>query len=172
MLNYASAGVGTPAHLAGEMLNLLADIKVDARSVQGRGAGAARRHRRQRAVHHHLADRRRRAHERRPRARARDDRRGAQSEPARPADDRQHGAGLRDLADVGHRGAGRHAAGNREQLSDEIVKAMNQPDVKERVLKTGAVPVGDWPAAFEAFMANERQRLGDVITKRGIVLTD
>ena len=27
-LNYASAGVGTPAHLAGEMLNLLADIKV------------------------------------------------------------------------------------------------------------------------------------------------
>ena len=27
-LNYGSAGVGTPAHLAGEMLNLLADIKV------------------------------------------------------------------------------------------------------------------------------------------------
>jgi tripartite-type tricarboxylate transporter receptor subunit TctC len=27
-LNYASAGVGTPAHLAGEMLNLLAEIKV------------------------------------------------------------------------------------------------------------------------------------------------
>src|SRR3954447_24935154 len=27
-LNYASAGVGTPAHLAGEMLNLLGDIKV------------------------------------------------------------------------------------------------------------------------------------------------
>ena len=27
-LNYASAGVGTPAHLAGEMLNLLADITV------------------------------------------------------------------------------------------------------------------------------------------------
>ncbi len=27
-LNYASAGIGTPAHLAGEMLNLLADIKV------------------------------------------------------------------------------------------------------------------------------------------------
>jgi tripartite-type tricarboxylate transporter receptor subunit TctC len=28
VMNYASAGVGTPAHLAGEMLNLLADIKV------------------------------------------------------------------------------------------------------------------------------------------------
>ena len=28
------------------------------------------------------------------------------------------------------------------------------------------------PADFEAFMANERQRLGDVIAKRSIVLTD
>ena len=49
---------------------------------------------------------------------------------------------------------------------------MNLPDVKERVLKTGAVPVGDTPAAFEAFMARERQRLGEVITKTGIVLAD
>ena len=49
-----------------------------ARSLQGRGAGAARRDRRQRAAHHHLADRRRRAHERRPRARARHHRRRAQ----------------------------------------------------------------------------------------------
>jgi tripartite-type tricarboxylate transporter receptor subunit TctC len=59
-----------------------------------------------------------------------------------------------------------------KRLSDEIAKAMSLPDVKERVLKTGAVPIGDTPAAFEAFMANERQRLGDVITKTGIVLTD
>ena len=34
-----------------------------ARSVQGRGAGADRRHRGQRAVHHHVADRRWRAHD-------------------------------------------------------------------------------------------------------------
>lgn len=49
---------------------------------------------------------------------------------------------------------------------------MSLPDVKERVLKTGAVPVGDRPAAFEAFMANERKRLGDVITRSGFVLTE
>ena len=42
---------------------------------------------------------------------------------------------------------------------------MNQPDVKETVLETGATPVGDSPAEFEAFMAKERQRLGDVITR-------
>ena len=49
---------------------------------------------------------------------------------------------------------------------------MNQPDVKEQVLRTGAVPAGDSPAEFETFMANERQRLGDVITRSGIVLTE
>jgi tripartite-type tricarboxylate transporter receptor subunit TctC len=59
-----------------------------------------------------------------------------------------------------------------KRLSDEITHAMNLPDVKERVLKTGAVPVGDRPAAFAAFMANERQKLGEVVTRSGIVLTD
>jgi tripartite-type tricarboxylate transporter receptor subunit TctC len=49
---------------------------------------------------------------------------------------------------------------------------MQLPDVRERVLKTGAVPAGDSPAAFEAFIVRERQRLGEVITKTGIVLAD
>ena len=109
-LNYASAGIGTPAHLAGEMLNLLAGHQDHARAVQGRRARAARRDRRQRPRHHHLADCRRRAHERRPRACARHDRHRAQSEPARPADHRRHRARLRDHAVVGHRRARRHAA--------------------------------------------------------------
>ena len=59
-----------------------------------------------------------------------------------------------------------------KRLSDEVMKAMNLPDVKERVLATGAVPVGDSPEAFTAFMGRERQRLGDVIAKTGIVLAD
>jgi len=58
------------------------------------------------------------------------------------------------------------------KLSAEIVKVMRQPDVKEKVLATGATPVGDSSAEFEAYMAKERQRLGDVIAKRDIVLTD
>ena len=49
---------------------------------------------------------------------------------------------------------------------------MNTPDVKDRVLKSGAVPAGDLPAAFQAFIARERQRLGEVITRTGIVLVD
>jgi len=59
-----------------------------------------------------------------------------------------------------------------KRLSDEIMKAIALPDVRERVANTGAVPAGDSPAAFEAFMARERQRLADVIARTGIVLAD
>jgi tripartite-type tricarboxylate transporter receptor subunit TctC len=58
------------------------------------------------------------------------------------------------------------------RLNAETVKVMSQPDVKDRVLATGATPAGDSPAAFEAYMARERQRLGEVIAKRGIVLSE
>jgi tripartite-type tricarboxylate transporter receptor subunit TctC len=58
------------------------------------------------------------------------------------------------------------------RASEEIVAAMALPDVRERVLKMGAVPAGDSPQAFGAFMARERERLSEVITKSGIVLTD
>jgi tripartite-type tricarboxylate transporter receptor subunit TctC len=58
------------------------------------------------------------------------------------------------------------------QLNEQIVKTLRSPDVMEGVTRTGAVPAGDTAAAFAAFMASERQRLGDVITKTGIVLAD
>ena len=45
-------------------------------------------------------------------------------------------------------------------------------DVKERVTGMGAVPVGDSPAEFQAYIDNERRRLADVIQKTGIVLAD
>ena len=58
------------------------------------------------------------------------------------------------------------------RLNEEIVKAMHLPEVKDRVLKTGAVPAGDRAAEFEAFIAKERQRLGEIISRSGIVLAD
>jgi tripartite-type tricarboxylate transporter receptor subunit TctC len=58
------------------------------------------------------------------------------------------------------------------RLNEDIVKAMGLPDMKDRVLKTGAVPAGDQAAEFGAFMARERQRLGEVIAKSGIVLAN
>ena len=172
VLNYASAGVGTPAHLAGEMLNLLADIKVTHVPYKGAApalldviAGNA-----QYIITSPLAAG---AHMNAGRVRAIATT-GAERNPTLP-----------DLPTIGSTVPGYEIsqtwgivapAGTPpeivKRLSDEIVKAMSLPDVKEQVLKAGATPVGDRPAAFAAFMANERQRLGDVITRSGIVLTE
>ena len=171
-LNYASAGVGTPAHLAGEMLNLLADIKVVHVPYKGAApaladviAGNA-----QYIITSPLAAG---AHMNGGRVRALATT-GTQRNPSLP-----------DLATIAETLPGYDITQTWgivvptgtppeivNKLSSEVVKVMNQPDVKEKVLATGATPVGDSPAQFEAFMTKERQRLGDVIAKRGIVLTD
>ena len=171
-LNYASAGVGSPAHLAGEMLNLLAGIKLTHVPYKGAApglmdviAGNA-----QVMITSPIAAA---AHMNSGRVRAL-----ATTGPTR-------NPGLPDLPTIADTVPGYDIsqswgivvpAGTApdvvKKLSDAIVSAMAQPDVKERVLKTGAVPVGDRPADFAAFMAAERSRLGDVINKTHIVLTE
>jgi tripartite-type tricarboxylate transporter receptor subunit TctC len=172
VLNYASAGVGSPAHLAGEMLNLLAGIKLTHIPYKGAApglldviAGNA-----QLIITSPIAAG---AHMNGGRVRALATT-GAERNPALPE--------LPTIADavpgyeISQSWGIVAPAGTPPQivkrLNDEIVRAMSLPEVKERVLKTGAVPAGDSAAAFEAFMARERQRLGEVITKSGIVLTD
>jgi tripartite-type tricarboxylate transporter receptor subunit TctC len=172
VLNYASAGIGSPAHLAGEMLNLLAGIKLTHVPYKGAApalldviAGNA-----QLIITSPISAG---AHMNGGRVRALATT-GAERNPRLPE--------LPTIADTvpGYEisqswgivvPADTPAAVVR-RLSDDIVRAMNLPDVKERVLNTGAVPAGDTPAAFAAFMARERQRLGEVIAKTGIVLAD
>jgi tripartite-type tricarboxylate transporter receptor subunit TctC len=171
-INYASAGIGSPAHLAGEMLNLLAGIKLTHVPYKGAApalldviAGTV-----QLIITSPISAG---AHMNAGRVRALATT-GAVRNPALPD--------LPTIADavpgyeisqswgiVAPAGTPPQVA---RRLNDEIVKAMNLPDVKDRVLKTGAVPAGDAAAAFEAFMARERQRLGDVIARSGIVLAD
>jgi tripartite-type tricarboxylate transporter receptor subunit TctC len=171
-LNYASAGVGSPAHLAGEMLNLLAGIKLTHIPYKGAGPGlldviagnAQLIITSPIAAGPHMSTGRVRAL--------------ATTGPER-------NPGLPDLPTIGEAVPGYEIsqswgiaapAGTPpdivKRLSDEIVKAMQLADVKDRVQKTGAVPIGDTPDAFAAFMANERKRLGEVISKTGIVLND
>ena len=171
-LNYASAGIGTPAHLAGEMLNLLAGIQMTHVPYKGAApglldviAGNA-----QLIITSPIAAG---AHMSAGRVRALATT-GAERNPALPE--------LPPIADTvpGYEitqswGIVAPAATPQpvlRRIGEEVVRAMALADVKERVLKMGAVPAGDSPQAFEAFMARERQRLGDVIAKSGIVLAD
>jgi tripartite-type tricarboxylate transporter receptor subunit TctC len=171
-LNYASAGVGSPAHLAGEMLNLLAGIKLTHVPYKGAGpalfdviAGNA-----QLMITSPIAAG---AHMNSGKVRAIATT-GAERNPFLP-----------DLPTIADTVPGYEIsqswgiavpAGTPpaivKRLSEEIVKVMHLPDVAQRVQATGAVPVGDSPEAFTAFMANERQRLGDVIARSRIVLAD
>ena len=171
-LNYASAGVGTPAHLAGEMLNLLAGIKLTHVPYKGAAPGlldviagnaqliitspiAAGGHMSAGRVRGLATT-------------------GAERNPSLPE--------LPTIADTvpGYEitqswGIVAPAATPQpvlRRVNEDVIKAMNAADVKERVLKMGAVPAAGSPQAFAQFMARERQQLGEVISKSGIVLTD
>jgi tripartite-type tricarboxylate transporter receptor subunit TctC len=171
-INYASAGVGSPAHLAGEMLNLLAGIQLVHVPYKGAApalldviAGNA-----QLIITSPIAAG---GHIQTGRVRALATT-GSERNPSLP-----------DLPTIAETVPGYEIsqswgivapAGTPsaivKRLSDETAKAMRMADVQEQVRRTGAVPAGDSAAAFEAFMATERRRLGDVIARTGIVLAD
>ena len=54
------------------------------------------------------------------------------------------------------------------RLNAELVKALNAPAVRERLLAQGADPVGDSPEAFAAFIRAEFARWGKVVRSAGI----
>ena len=171
-LNYASAGIGSPAHLAGEMLNLLADIKVAHVPYKGATpalldviAGNA-----QYIITSPIAAA---AHMAGGRVRALATT-GSERNPSLP-----------DLPTIADTVPGYEItqtwgivapAGTPpdvvDRLGDEIARVMSMPEVKERVVATGATPGGDRGEAFAEYMAKERKRLGQVIAKSGIVLRD
>ncbi len=172
VLNYASAGVGTPAHLAGEMLNLLAGIRLTHVPYKGAAPGlldviadnAQLIITSPIAAGAHMSGGRVRAlattgTERNPRL------------PELPtvADTLPGYEITQSWGVVAPAGTPAQVVA---QLNEQIIRALRAPDVREGITRTGAVPAGDAAAAFAAFMAGERRRLGDVITKTGIVLAD
>ena len=171
-INYASAGIATPAHLAGEMLNLLADIKMT--HVPYKGAGPALLDVIAGTVQVIITS---------PIAAGGHIKSGKVRALATTGP--QRNPGLPDLPTVSDSvpgydisqswgitvPAGTSAAIVRT-LNAELIKALNLADVRERIIATGAVPLTETPEQFSAFMATERKRLGDVISKTGIVLAD
>lgn len=171
-LNYASAGRGTPAHLAGEMINVLANVSMT--HVPYKGAGPALVDiiagqvqliiTSPIAAGPHISSGKVRALATT----------GAARNPALPD--------LPTVADTlpGYEitqwwGLSLPAKTPRpitERLQAEAVKAVNLPDVRERIIRTGAEPVGGTAQAFDALITAEQKRLGHVIRKAGITLED
>lgn len=171
-INYASAGIATPAHLAGEMLNLLADIKMT--HVPYKGAAPALLDvisgnvqvilTGPLAAGPHMASGKVRALATT----------GAQRNPALPD--------LPTIADTvpgyeisqswGITVPAGTPAPIVQQLGAEMVKVLAMPDVRERIARLGVVPANGGAEAFAAFISAERKRLSEVIGKAGIVLTE
>jgi tripartite-type tricarboxylate transporter receptor subunit TctC len=55
-----------------------------------------------------------------------------------------------------------------DRLHAEIVRALNSPDLRERLQGLGADPVGNTPEQYTAFMQNEIAKWGKVIKAAGI----
>ena len=55
-----------------------------------------------------------------------------------------------------------------EKLNVEVVKALRQPDVREKLALLGAEPVGNTPAEANKFVLSEIKRWADVASKAGI----
>ena len=171
-LNYASAGIASPAHLAGEMLNLLGEVKFTHVPYKGAApalldviAGSAQLIITSPiAASPHLTSGKVRA---------------------LATTGKERNPSLPDLPTIADTLPGYEIsqswgivapAGTPpaivKRLHEEIAKALALADTRERIAKTGAVPVGNTPEAFEAFIHAERTRLGEVIAKTGIVLAE
>ena len=53
------------------------------------------------------------------------------------------------------------------RLNTEIVKIINMPDVREKLIALGAEPVGDTPEQFSAYVKAEVVKWSDVVKKSG-----
>ncbi len=167
-LNYASAGNGTPAHLAGEMLNMMAGIRMA--HVPYKGAGPALTDllagQVQLLITSPIAAL---PHVQSGKLRLIAST-GAQRSPALPE--------LPTVAETlpGYEitqwwGLNAPAATPRgiiDRLYTETARSLQHKDVKERMQAQGAIAVGSKPAEFGRFIAAERERIAQLIKQAGI----
>jgi len=53
------------------------------------------------------------------------------------------------------------------RLHDELVKALEAPDIRSRILDDGSEPVGSSPADFRAFMSADLDKWGRLVKQSG-----
>ena len=168
VLNYASAGSGTTAHLSSELFNLLADIKLTHVPYKGSGPAAAAFVGGEVGVYienipvfiPYLQSGRVRAL-------------GVSGEtrfPTLPQIPTVAEGGLKGYDAAGWWGIFAPAGTPKEvvaRLNAEIAAVVAMPDVRERMLEQGALPSGAGGEKFAAFVRAEQAKWGRVVKASG-----
>src|SRR5262249_19904770 len=58
------------------------------------------------------------------------------------------------------------------KLTDAMQKSLKNPELRERLEKVGARPVGSSPAEFTAQIKSEQERMKKLVKERGVQLQD
>ena len=162
-INYGSAGVGTPQHVAGELFKMMTGVDDAARALSRLGAGAHRSARRADPAHDRDHAGFARAHPRRPVSRAGGDHADARGGAARPADRRRFRAGLRGELWYGIGAPKNTPPEIVDKLNKEINAGLADPKLKARLAELGGTVLPGSPADFGKFIANETEKWGKVV---------
>jgi len=168
-LNYSSTGIGTSTHLAAELFKSMAGVKLVHIPYKGSGqsTGALLSGEVQlsfataTSVGPHL-----RAGRLKPLAVT-----TAEPTPLLPGLTTVAAAGLPGYEAASTDGVfvpAKTPAAIIERLNQEIVRAINRPDVKEKFQSTGVEMIGSTPEQFAAAIRSEMSRMGKVIKDAGI----
>ena len=170
-LSYGHGGQGSTMHLAGELLNMMAHVKIQAVPYKGSGAVSSDVLGGQvplgvvdvpSAIANVKAGK--------LRALAVTSKQRISAAPEVPTFEE---AGLPGYEAVGWFGAVAPAATPREivnRLNLEIRNALSAPDVKERAVSAGAEPAPTSPEAFAAYIREETKKWGEVVRSAGVKL--
>lgn len=171
-VNYASAGSGTPAHLAGEMMNLMAGVAMTHIPYKGAGPALVDVIAGQVqliitspiAAGPHMASGKVRALATT----------GAKRSPMFPdlptVAETLPGYEITQWWGISAPAKTPQSIVNR--LHTEVAKAVNLPDVRERLSREGAIPIGGTPLEFDAFIAAERARFATVVKQARISIEE
>jgi len=169
-LNFGSAGIGTGGHLAGEMYKQMTGVKAE--HVPYKGSGPALAALLANEYHFNFAGlqaAQTQVRAGRIRAIAVTSPRRAAALPDLPAM-AEALPGFELVGWYGVIGPARMPEPLVARLHAELVKILNSPDVRERIVKDGSEPVGSAPEAFRQFMLADTDKWAKVVKASGAKL--
>jgi tripartite-type tricarboxylate transporter receptor subunit TctC len=166
-LNFGSAGIGSGGHLAGELYKQMTGVKAE--HIPYKGAGPAMADLIAGQYHYNfsgLQGAQAQVRAGRLRAIAVTTPKRLPSNPDIPA----VGEALPGFEVVGWYGVigpAKMPAPLVAKLHGELVKILNMPDIRERIVSDGSEPVGSSPEEFRRFMSADMAKWADVVKKSG-----